>query len=297
MHARLLCLTLATAALVPATRAKDFVFAAYNLENYFTSESAEDSAVKPLKSPRSISALVQIMAKLNADVIGLSEVGSPKDLEHLRKRLLAQGRDYPEPVFLTAAEGERNLALLSRVPIVSRQSATDVIYEMQGTLQRVRRGFLDVTVQATPEIQLRLVGAHLKSRLTVNSTNEALERRREAALLRRHVDQIFAAEPKVRLLVWGDLNDVKNSAALAEIMGPKRIGLVDLVPADKHGDRWTWQDKTTDTYQRIDYLLASKSLKKHLVREKTRVDRSVDWRKASDHRAVVGAFRFPAGAR
>ncbi len=295
MRAHLLCLALATAVIVPevgAQRARKFVFAAYNLENYFTTEPADDSNVPKRKTKPSIAALVRILVKLKADAIGVSEMGTREDLEHLHKLLRANGRDYPHLEFVPAAEGDRNLALLSRLPFVAQKSVVDLTYEMDGTQQRVRRGFLDVTIKVASDVKIRLVGAHLKSRLTRNSPNEALARRNEAALLRRHVDQILAAEPKELLLVWGDLNDVRNSPAVAEILGGRQRSLFDLSPADQQGDRWTWHDKTNDTYQRIDYLLANRALKKHCVRERSRVDRSPDWRKASDHRAIVAAFRF-----
>ena len=292
MRAQLLCLALATVVVAPPLGARDFVFAAYNLENYFTEDRPDDLAAPKRKSTRSIGALVTIIKRLNADAIGLSEMGTPKDLEHLQKRLLNVGRNYPYSEFVLAAEGDRNLALLSRRPIVARQSVKDLTYEMDGTQQRVRRGFLDVTVKVAPDANIRLVGAHLKSRLTRNSVNEALARRNEAALLRRHVDQILAAEPKELLLVWGDLNDVRNSPAVAEILGGKKRSLFDLAPSDQHGDRWTWHDKTTDSYQRIDYLIANLALKRRLIRERSRINRSPDWRKASDHRAIVAEFRF-----
>lgn len=295
MRARLLCLALATAVAAPelaAQRARKFVFAAYNLENYFTTEPSDGASAPPRKTKTSISALVRILVKLKADVIGVSEMGTREDLAHLCARLKANGLDYHDSEFVRAPEGDRNLALLSRVPIISRQSAEDLTYEMDGTQQRVRRGFLDVTVTVPSGAEIRLVGAHLKSRLTRNSPNEALARRQEAALLRRHVDRIVAVDPKGLLLVWGDLNDVRNSPAVTEILGRKQNSLVDLAPADRQGDRWTWHDKTTDGYQRIDYLLANRALKRRLMRKRTLVDRSPDWRKASDHRAIVATFRF-----
>ncbi len=146
-------------------------------------------------------------------------------------------------------------------------------------------------------IRLRLVGAHLKSRLVRNSANEALARRSEAALLRRHVDQILAADPAALLLVWGDFNDVKSSATVAEILGAKGSALIDLAPADRQGDRWTWHDAVNDSYQRVDYLFASQALKPAVVPARTRVHRAADWRLASDHRPVVVGLRWSKRAR
>jgi endonuclease/exonuclease/phosphatase family metal-dependent hydrolase len=292
MSLRALCLSLVAVAFAPDVRGQAFVFAAYNLENYFTISRESDPAAAAPKSDASVAALVRILSSLKADALGLSEIGTPEDLEDLRQRLRSGGLDYPHAEFVKAAEGERNLALLSRVPIVARRSITDLAYEMEGTQQRVRRGFLDVTLEPAPGVTLRLVGAHLKSRLTRNSANETLARRSEAALLRRHVDQILAAAPGESLLVWGDFNDVKNSATIAEIIGTKGTALIDLAPADRQGDRWTWHDAANDNYQRVDFIFVSRALKPAVLASRTRVHRAADWRVASDHRPVVVALRF-----
>ena len=292
MLPRLLSLSLAAMLIVPAARGRDFVFAGYNLENFFTASRATNPSSGAPKSEASVAALVRVLSGVRADVLGLSEIGTPEDLEDLRQRLKASGLDYPHAEFVKAAEGDRNLALLSRVPIAARQSVTDLTYEMDGARQRVRRGFLDVTVEPAPGITLRLVGAHLKSRLVRNSANEALARRSEAALLRRHIDPILAADPAALLLVWGDFNDLKSSATVAEIIGAKGTALIDLAPADRQGDRWTWHDAVNDSYQRVDFLLVSHGLKPAVVASRTRVQRTPEWRLASDHRPVVVALRF-----
>ncbi len=292
MLPRLLSLSVVGLILAPAAHGRDFLFAAYNLESYFTVSRAGDAPAGASKSDAAVSALVRMLTSIKADTLGLAEVGTPEDLEDLRQRLRAGGLDYAHAEFVKAAEGERNLALLSRVPIVAHQSVNDLAYEMEGTRQRVRRGFLDVTVEPAPGVKLRLVGAHLKSRLMRNSANEALARRSEARLLRRHVDQILTADPAALLLVWGDFNDLKSSAVVAEILGAKSGALIDLAPADRQGDRWTWHDAVNDSYQRVDYLFASQALKPAVLPSRTRVHRAADWRVASDHRPVVVGLRF-----
>jgi endonuclease/exonuclease/phosphatase family metal-dependent hydrolase len=276
----------------PEMRGRDFVFAAYNLENYFTVSRATDRSAGAPKSEASVAALVRVFSALRADAVGLAEVGTPEDLEDLRQRLKASGLDYPHTEFVKAAEGDRNLALLSRVPIVARQSIGDLTFEMEGTRQRMRRGILDVTLEPAQGKSLRVVGAHLKSRLMRNSANEALARRSEAGLLRSHIDQILTADPGALLLVWGDFNDVKSSATVSEILGAKANALVDLAPSDRQGDRWTWHDAVNDNYQRVDFVFASKALKSLVVPSRTRVHRAADWRLASDHRPVAVGLRF-----
>ena len=184
---------------------------------------------------------------------------------------------------------DRHLALVSRFPIVARHSATDVSFEVEGRQEKVRRGFLDVTVQVNSGYQLRLVGAHLKSKLPTPE-GEALLRRYEAQKLRAHLEKIMADDPAVNLMCYGDFNDTKNEPMFSEITGVRGSAnyMADLWAKDSFGDKWTYYWKVSDEYSRIDYLFASPALFKEVVRAKNRVYRSDanDWSDASDHRAV-----------
>ena len=63
-----------------------------------------------------------------------------------------------------------------------------------------------------------MVGAHLKSKLAI-SGGEALMRRYEAQLLRKHLDRIIGSDPQVNLACYGDFNDTKNEIMFQTITG------------------------------------------------------------------------------
>ena len=176
---------------------------------------------------------------------------------------------------------------------VSRQSMPDVPFTANGTQEKVRRGFLDVTVKINSGARLRLVGAHLKSKLSAPE-GEALLRRTEAHLLRQHAEQILSENPDTDLLVYGDFNDSKNEPALQEIMGPRKgpDHLFDLWLQDNVGDRWTHYWKFADSYERIDFIFVTGRLLSKVDREKSYIFRSEHWNEASDHRPVIAAFRI-----
>jgi endonuclease/exonuclease/phosphatase family metal-dependent hydrolase len=114
--------------------------------------------------------------------------------------------------------------------------------------------------------------------------------------LRRHLDKIFAADPQVNLLCYGDFNDSKNEPAFQEIAGPKGGpgALTELICRDREGDRWTHYWRANDQYTRIDYLLVSAGLSWEIAKEKCGIFRSangVDWSEASDHRPVFMSVR------
>jgi endonuclease/exonuclease/phosphatase family metal-dependent hydrolase len=275
--------------LVPARGAQEIVVASYNLENYVSASPREpgERAGARAKSEKEIAAIIRIVKEINPDILGVCEMGSPERFEDFKKRLNEEGLGYMASEYVSAADDDRHLALVSRFPIVARNSRSDVPFELGGRPEKVLRGILDVTVEVNPGYRLRLVGVHLKSKLPIPA-GEALVRRMEAEQLRKHLDGILTAVPDTNLVCYGDFNDTKNQPAIQEIMGPRNspFHMADLWARDEVGDKWTHYWKTADEYSRIDYIFVSPALFREVVLAKSRVYRSEFWNDASDHRPV-----------
>jgi endonuclease/exonuclease/phosphatase family metal-dependent hydrolase len=268
------------------------VIATYNVENFVgAAVAAEGGARRPVpKSDQAIDAIVRVVKDINPDILGVQEMGEPERFEEFKKRLEAAGLGYRDFEYVQAVDTDRHLALASRFPIVARQSLPDVSFELGGMPQKVRRGFLDVTIQIDEGRRLRFVAAHLKSKLPVPE-GEALVRRNEAQLLRKHLDEILAADPKVRLVCFGDFNDLKNEPAYHEVAGVRGNGYMAALPAkDDLGDTWTEYWKEADLYSRIDYIFVSPALHREVAPGSARVYRSAYWNEASDHRPVYATI-------
>jgi endonuclease/exonuclease/phosphatase family metal-dependent hydrolase len=264
-------------------------FAHYNIENYLEMNRREGSqAAFGPKPEREKKALVRIIKEIHPDVLGVAEMGPPDQFEEFQKRLKEAGLEYPFTEYVNGADPNRHLALLSRFAIVERHSAKALFFDLNGQREPVERGFLDVTIEVNPAFRLRVVGAHLKSKLAVPS-GEALLRRNEARLLRQHIDGVLAEDPNVNLLVYGDLNDTKDQPAIQEILGPREGAdrLKEILLTDAEGDRWTYYRRLSDTYDRIDYILSDKALLPRIDQSRSYLYRSIDWYSASDHRPVV----------
>jgi endonuclease/exonuclease/phosphatase family metal-dependent hydrolase len=264
-------------------------FAHYNIENYLEMNRREGSqAAFGPKPEREKKALVRIIKEIHPDVLGVAEMGPPDQFEEFQKRLKEAGLEYPFTEYVSGADPNRHLALLSRFAIVERHSAKALFFDLNGQREPVERGFLDVTIEVNPAFRLRVVGAHLKSKLAVPS-GEALLRRNEARLLRQHIDGVLAEDPNVNLLVYGDLNDTKDQPAIQEILGPREGAdrLKEILLTDAEGDRWTYYRRLSDTYDRIDYILSDKALLPRIDQSRSYLYRSIDWYSASDHRPVV----------
>jgi len=273
--------------------AREIVVCTYNLENYVSATPAREgqrygTRAKPEKE---MAAAVRIIKEINPDILGVCEMGSPERFEDFKKRLAAAGLGYTDSEYLAGPDPDRHLALVSRFPIASRQSLPDVPFELNGERQKVRRGFLDVTVQVSPDYRLRLVGVHLKSKLAAPE-GEALIRRHEAQKLRQHLEKVMEEDPEVNLAAYGDFNDTKNEPMFQEITGVRGSAtyMADLWARDHLGDRWTHYWRTADLYSRIDYIFVSPGLFREVVKNKSTVYRSQDWNEASDHRAVFATI-------
>jgi len=286
---RLFLLLLGVGISAGAVSARDVVFAGYNVENYApVVVPGENAKGHPGKTDAAAAAVVTVIGEISPDILGVCEMGASPQFAEFRQRLDAAGLGYCDAEWVESADPSRHLALVSRFPIVSRQSVADAPYETDGVLHKVRRGFLDVTVQIAPACRLRIVGAHLKSKLAAPGGNPELERRQEAHLLRKHLDEILAADPTQPLLVFGDFNDTREQPAIQEIVGLRGSpgALSELRLADPQGDRWTYYWKVDDVYSRIDFLFVNRALAPWVVAARSGVHRSPVWNQASDHRPV-----------
>jgi endonuclease/exonuclease/phosphatase family metal-dependent hydrolase len=287
-----LFLHLLAAAAFAAEPPKEIVFTAYNLQNYLMMERWEAGNKPAPKPEKEIIALMRVIKDIRPDILGVCEMGDPGQFEDFQRRLAEAGLEFNDFEFVeSGADPTRHVALLSRFPIVKRQPVTEATYDLNGVPTRVSRGFLDVTVKVNDGYTLRLVGAHLKSKLPVPA-GQALIRRNEAHLLRRHVDGILKEDPATNLLVYGDLNDTKNEPPIQEIQGSRgsKGYLTDIRLADEVGDKWTHYWKTADEYARIDYIFVNSAMTREVVTDKCRLYRSPYWRDASDHRPLVATI-------
>jgi endonuclease/exonuclease/phosphatase family metal-dependent hydrolase len=291
-----LLLFLLCIALVSVVRGEQSaVFAHYNLENYIVMDRRENGQlVHSPKPEKEIAPLLRIIREIHPDLLGVAEMGAPEQFQSFRDRLAEEGITFVDAEYVSGQDPDRHIALLSRFPITSRNSESNVpIHVLNGT-ESVRRGILDVTVQISPGFRLRLIGAHLKSKLPIPE-GEELVRRQEAQELRSHVDRVMKEAPDVPLLVYGDLNDTKEQPAIQEVLGDRQspTHLTDLWLSDYTGDHWTYYQKFTDTYARIDYILINRTLLPSIDHKHSYVFRSADWNQASDHRPVVATIRIP----
>ena len=260
-----------------------FTFISYNVKNWLISSQS------PAKKAEAKGAVIRILAEADPDVIGLSEIGSKKDVEEIRILLAEAGHDFPHTYHTGGVDTVRHLAILSRFPIVSTESPP---LEIPGKGYSMQRGMLDATIQIGTE-KFRFIGLHLKSKRNVPEFDQALLRIDEAVHTRKHIDAILADDPDAMIICYGDFNDTTRSLSTRAIFGTYRTPeyLSPVHVKDSRGESWTHCWAYQDIYSRIDFVTVSKSLKRRVDKKSSRVIDDPSWEMASDHRPVLVRFK------
>ena len=282
-------------------RAATFTIATYNVENYLDAPAG----TRPVKPPEARAKVRQVIRALGADVIVFEEMGAATALLELRAALKTDGMDYPHWEHVRGPDPDIHLALLSRFPILARRAHTNEAYLLAGRRFLVKRGFLEVDIQVTPQYEFTLLGTHLKSKRPVPEADEAEQREEEAKRLREIIDEKLRAKPSLNLVVVGDFNDTRDSRALKAVIGGRgKFSLFDTRPAERNGDSafrpkiyytprnitWTYFYGKEDSYSRIDFILLSQGMVREWKADLTSVLTIPDWGIASDHRPIVAGF-------
>jgi endonuclease/exonuclease/phosphatase family metal-dependent hydrolase len=265
-----------------------FTIATYNLQNWVLMErKGTANAPKPASEQK---AVVNVLAVVKPDVLAVQEMGTTKELAELRRALKDRGLDYPHTEWIQGDDPTRHVALLSRFPIVERSSHTNDTYQLDGQPKRISRGILDARVQVNPQYSFRVLVVHLKSKRQTDGGDQAVMRREEARLVRRHVEEIFKADPNENFIVTGDFNDSYSSDAIREVSGTNSHRLVVLRPRDSKGYDTTHFWKARREFSRLDYLMLSPGMRSELVTGTPRIADPPRWLDGSDHRAVSATF-------
>ena len=190
--------------------------------------------------------------------------GGEAAVRDLQMRLKRKGVHLPYKVLVMRDGEDRGLALLSKYRIADNRSVADM--PVSGEAKRKKtmlRGILDATVSMPDGRLFRLVGIHLKSRLSRDGSAEDT-RRREAYALRDYLNEALASQDGMPLLLYGDFNDGPSDSAVQVIQGPAKTEyrLNRLKPRDSRGETWTIYYEDGDTYHSFDHLFLNNTLKK-----------------------------------
>jgi len=276
-----------------------FRVAAYNVENYLDQPTEQRAHVKTEEEKAKIREGIRAM---NPDVLALEEMGTTNALLELRDSLKRDGLDFPFWEHIQGFDTNIHVAVLSKLPIIARHPHTNDFFLLDGKRFQVKRGFIELEIQAATNFTFTLLTAHLKSQLSENGADEAEQRLGEAKILRGIIDAKLKSDPGAKI------NDGKDSESTKTIIGRGKTKLFDTRPAERNGDTviagppyneprnsaWTYFYGKTDTYTRIDFILLSPAMKRFWKEDETCIPNIPNWGAGSDHRPVVAGFSTAA---
>ncbi len=264
--------------------------ATFNVYNYLVMDRRVDGHFRPHypKPEKEKTAVRTVIREFRPDVLALQEIGPASYLEELRRDLADEGCIYPYGQVLEAADPERHVAVLSRLPFARVNPHPEITFKYFGEPEPVKRGLLEVTF-ASPSGNWTLFIVHLKSRYTdrVDDPMSADRRVREARAVRDVILEEFPRPTSARFIIAGDLNDTTGSKALIALRQRGGTKISELLPTmDSRGETWTHRYEKEDTYSRVDFLLVSPGLLPSIVRRQATIDDGAASLDGSDHRLV-----------
>lgn len=279
------------------TAAPSFTLATYNLENYGAANRMTEAGFRPdyPKPEAQKRALRTVIRGLNADLLVVQEMGGQPHLDELRRDLRAEGFDYPHAALASAADEDRHLAVLARVPLHRVTTHADLRFAYLGAKAPVKRGVLEVTV-STAAGDVTVFAVHLKSRFTERPDDpaSAIRRAGEATAIRDRILQRFPNPGVARFVVLGDCNDSRTSRALAFLQRRGKTDIAALLTGgDSRGEVWSHAYRREETYSRVDHILVSPGLVPAVRDGVARVYDGPGVREASDHRPVFVVLDLP----
>ncbi|HWA26143.1 MAG TPA: endonuclease/exonuclease/phosphatase family protein [Lacunisphaera sp.] len=273
-------------AVVPAA----LTVATYNVENYTIADRMVEGVYRQAypKPEKEKAALQQVVAGIAPDILAVCEMGKPEYLAEFQRELKQVGQDFPHTVVLEAADPDRHVAVLSKVPFkeVRRHAHVPIMYF--GEADVVKRGVLEV-IFATQEGDISLFVVHLKSKFTERKDDpeSGIRRAAEAEAARDLVLSRYPDPRKAKFIVCGDWNDTRTTRPVRALLKRGETDIGELLSAtDSRGDTWTHYFRREDLYSRIDYLMVSPGLKPLVAGGRARIWDGAGTTDASDHRAL-----------
>lgn len=272
--------------------ARPLRIATYNVENLFDGirDNPHNPKEKP-KSKRQLQALAKTFHVMNADVVVMQEVESLRTLRTFRDQYL-KDMGYREAVVVEGNDKRGiDVALLSRLPVISVKSHKQVKFQVAGRMRGFSRDLLQVQVKAPTNYSFTIFAAHLKAKhggLRADTVRAA-----EAQAI-QHILTTFQHEnPRANFLLMGDLNDTPEAIPLKSLLSPTNsLGLVDLV-AFELGIKPTVFTYHPKKYRsRIDYILVSPAMMPEYRARSVTILQYPEAYLASDHLPILAEF-FP----
>ena len=258
------------------------------------------------KFEESVKAVARVIAKIETDVLALTEVGKQADVDQLVKAISDSGVEYPYVAVCDCNDlTGQHVAILSKLPFVAesviRQIPGREGYEAEpddpdeqldnGVSKGMR---VTVDFNGTP---VHIYAVHLASERGGHEKDQ--QRIAQASIVRRHA--IPSLNNGEHVIIAGDLNDRRGQPAIKRMRGLDDIwpdliqtGHWKFFEEGEEASRWTYQFR--GELNQIDHVLVSYSLRKN---QSDSISTSVldipqvENPAISDHRPLIVTIELP----
>lgn len=270
--------------------ARALTLAAYNVENYTLADRMVDDVYRQAypKPEKERAAIVRVVSGIAPDILAVAEMGGQPYLEDFQEELRSAGQNFPHIVLLEAADPDRHVAVLAKIPFKAVHRHAVVATSYRGKKDVVKRGVLEV-VFATSEGDVSVFVIHLKSKRTetADDPESAFQRAAEAEAVRDLVLRRCPDPRRAKFVVCGDWNDTRGTRPVKALQKRGETEIGELVPTtDSRGEAWTHFFRREDSYSRIDYFLVSPALKPFVAGNRGKIWDGPGAADGSDHRAL-----------
>ena len=270
---------------------REITVATFNILNLFDDvddpyHNDENTTPKPRDELEHVAKAIRT---LDADVIAFQEVENRGYLERFIEVFLAD-MGYTN-VVLFDGNDLRGIdpCLVSRIPVGRVTSHRHLRFTApDGRPGRFRRDVIAVELLPPGRDPFEIWVVHLKSNSGGRDLAEPI-RLGEAHELRRLLDNRLSHDPKARIIVCGDFNDVWDSPSVQTIVGKGEHALT--CPAEKlpEKDRITYNKEPHRSM--IDFILMSPGMAETYVDDSYKIHPGAVDTTGSDHNAVAARFR------
>jgi endonuclease/exonuclease/phosphatase family metal-dependent hydrolase len=235
-----------------------------------------------------------VIANIAPDILAVEEMGTQAFLDDFQRELKQAGQNYPYTALVQAADADRHVALLSKVPFKEVKRHTEVATTYFGAKDAVKRGVLEA-IFSTNEGDLAVFVIHLKSKRTERPDDPegTIQRQEEARAVRDLVLSRYPDPAKAKFIVCGDWNDTRSSKPVQALLKRGDTKLGELLRAnDSRGESWTHYFRREDSYSRLDYMLVSAALLPLVEGKVARIYDGESSTGGSDHRAIYAKLNL-----
>ncbi|MCC7290531.1 MAG: endonuclease/exonuclease/phosphatase family protein [Phycisphaerales bacterium] len=271
----------------PMTSVTVATFNILNLFDDFDDPDRADEGTEP-KPKAQMERVAKAIRELNADVVALEEI---ETREYLHRFVDAFLPDLGYQVVEIEGNDPRGIdvAVLSRVPVGAVTSHRHLSFpDATGKPSRFKRDLLSVTIEPPGGEAFDVWVVHLQSNYEGKEYAEPV-RLGEARKVRSLLDQRLKADPKARILIMGDFNDVWESAGVKAIVGDGATALkcfAEELPTDA---RITYSKEPYRSM--IDFILATPAMAERYMPGTYRIIAGSEETLGSDHCPVSAKFK------